>query len=157
MTSQWANTPLLHISCRAPELCWGSYVSGRWTSSQYVQCMECIKPPGWGKHFFWLTRLTWLLVPGYCPLNQPWMLSGSSSGQIWQRFSLACFVYRSQCIIASSEPMKENISGYSRNPCSLNREWDAAFAAISSRVDKGLFSREIWGADGAFASIRIAT
>ncbi len=31
---------------------------------------------------------------------------------------------------ASSEPMIENVSGYSRNPCSLNRERDAAFAAL---------------------------
>ncbi len=35
----------------------------------------------------------------------------------------------SKLYAASSEPMKENVSGYSCNPCSLNRERDAAFAA----------------------------
>ncbi len=29
----------------------------------------------------------------------------------------------------SVEPMKENVTDYSRNPCSLNRERDAVFAA----------------------------
>ncbi len=45
VASQWADTLLLHVFSRAPELRWGSYVSGRWTSSQYVQCMECSKTP----------------------------------------------------------------------------------------------------------------
>ncbi len=39
-------------------------------------------------------------------------------------------------------PMKENVSGYSRNPCSLNRERDAAFAAKLLTLPTGFFSAE---------------
>ncbi len=59
--------------------------------------------------------------------------------------SLACLVYRSQCIIAfsaSSEHMKENVSGYSHNPCSLNRERDAAFATKLLTLLTEAFSAE---------------
>ncbi len=42
---------------------------------------------------------------------------------------------------ALSEPMIENVSGYSRNPCSLNRERDAAFAAKFT-LPTGIFSAE---------------
>ncbi len=38
--------------------------------------------------------------------------------------------------------MKENVSGYSRNPCSLNRERDTAFAAKLLRLPTGFFSAE---------------
>ncbi len=38
--------------------------------------------------------------------------------------------------------MKENISGYSRNPCSLNRERDAAFAAKLLTLPTEFFSAE---------------
>ncbi len=38
--------------------------------------------------------------------------------------------------------MKENVSGYSRNPCSLNREQDAAFAAKLLTLPTGFFSAE---------------
>ncbi len=38
--------------------------------------------------------------------------------------------------------MKENVSGYSRNPCSLNRERDAAFAAKLLTLPTGFFSAE---------------
>ncbi len=38
--------------------------------------------------------------------------------------------------------MKENISGYSRNPCSLNRERDTAFAAKLLTLPTGFFSAE---------------
>ncbi len=41
---------------------------------------------------------------------------------------------------ALSEPMIENVSGYSRNPCSLNR--DAAFAAKFLTLPTGIFSAE---------------
>ncbi len=41
-----------------------------------------------------------------------------------------------------SEPMKENVLGYSRNPCSLNRERDAAFAAKLLMLPTGFFSAE---------------
>ncbi len=57
-------------------------------------------------------------------------------------FSLVCLVYRSQSVkahAALSEPMIENVSGYSRNPCSLNRERDAAFAAKLLTLPTGLF------------------
>ncbi len=39
-------------------------------------------------------------------------------------------------------PMKENVSGYSRNPCSLNRERDTAFAAKLLTLPTGFFSAE---------------
>ncbi len=54
-------------------------------------------------------------------------------------------VYRSQSVKAHaslSEPMIENVSGYSHNPCSLNRERDAAFAAKLLTLPTGLFSAE---------------
>ncbi len=41
-----------------------------------------------------------------------------------------------------SSPMKENVSGYSHNPCSLNRERDAAFAAKLLTLPTGFFSAE---------------
>ncbi len=49
-------------------------------------------------------------------------------GQIWQPDSLACVVYRSHCgkLRSVELPMKENVSGYLRNPYSLSREQDAA-------------------------------
>ncbi len=43
---------------------------------------------------------------------------------------------------ALSEPMIENVSGYLRNPCSLNRERDTAFAAKLLTLPTGLFSAE---------------
>ncbi len=43
---------------------------------------------------------------------------------------------------ALSEPMIENVSGYSRNPCSLNREWDTAFAAKLLTLPTEFFSAE---------------
>ncbi len=43
---------------------------------------------------------------------------------------------------ALSEPMIENVSGYLRNPCSQNRERDAAFAAKLLMLPTGLFSAE---------------
>ncbi len=39
-------------------------------------------------------------------------------------------------------PMKKNVSGYSRNPCSLNRERDTAFAAKLLTLPTGFFSAE---------------
>ncbi len=38
--------------------------------------------------------------------------------------------------------MKENVSGYSHNPCSLNRERDAAYAAKLLTLPTGFFSAE---------------
>ncbi len=43
---------------------------------------------------------------------------------------------------ALSSPMKENVSSYSRNPCSQNRERDAVFAAKLLTLPTGLFSAE---------------
>ncbi len=43
---------------------------------------------------------------------------------------------------ALSEPMIENVSGYSRNPCSLNRERDTAFAAKLLTLPTEFFSAE---------------
>ncbi len=56
-----------------------------------------------------------------------------------QPFSLACLVYRSRSVkLRSVElPMKENVSGYSRNPCSLSRKRDQA-----SKLPTGFFSAE---------------
>ncbi len=62
-----------------------------------------------------------------------------------QLFSLACLVYRSQSVLKLRSvklPMKENVSGYSRNPCSLNRERDTAFAAKLLTLPTGFFSAE---------------
>ncbi len=61
-----------------------------------------------------------------------------------QPFSLACLVYRSQSgkLRSVELPMKENVSGYSRNPCSLNRERDTAFAAKLLTLPTGFFSAE---------------
>ncbi len=43
---------------------------------------------------------------------------------------------------ALSDPMIENVSGYSRNPCSLNREQDAVFAAKLLKLPTEFFSAE---------------
>ncbi len=52
------------------------------------------------------------------------------------------FPKREELHAALSEPMIENVSGYSRNPCSLNRERDAAFTAKLLTMPKGFFSAE---------------
>ncbi len=57
--------------------------------------------------------------------------------RVWYIIPKACKLYAE-----SSEPMKENISGYSHNPCSLNREQDAAFAAKLLTLPTGTFSAE---------------
>ncbi len=38
--------------------------------------------------------------------------------------------------------MKENVSGYSHNPCSLNRELDSAFTAKLLMLPTGAFSAD---------------
>ncbi len=60
------------------------------------------------------------------------------------KVSGARLVYRSRCVkLRSVElPMKENVSGYSRNPCSLNRERDTAFTAKLLTLLTGFFSAE---------------
>ncbi len=58
-----------------------------------------------------------------------------------QRFQLGVFgisfPMRKLSYASVELPMKENVSGYSRNPCSLNRERDTAFTAKApaKRVD----------------------
>ncbi len=64
---------------------------------------------------------------------------------IEQRFQLGMFGIsfpkrESSCSV--SEPMKEDVSGYSRNPCSLNGERDAAFAAKLLTLPTEFFSAE---------------
>ncbi len=75
-------------------------------------------------------------------MNRPYVV-GSLLGEIGSASSLACLVYRSRSVQRSVElPMKENVSGYSRNPCSLNRERDTAFAAKLLTLPTGFFSAE---------------
>ncbi len=63
-----------------------------------------------------------------------------------QRFQLGVFgisfPMRKAKLRSVELPMKENVSGYSRNPCSLNRERDAAFAAKLLTLPTGFFSAE---------------
>ncbi len=76
-------------------------------------------------------------------MNRPYVVS-SLLGQIGSIFSLACLVYRSRCVklLSVEFPMKENVSGYASNPCSLNRERDTAFAAKLLMLPTGFFSAE---------------
>ncbi len=75
-------------------------------------------------------------------MNRPYVV-GSFLGQIgsfsaWRVwYSYAVLKLRSVKL-----PMKENVSGYSRNPCSLNRERDTAFAAKRLTLPTGFFSAE---------------
>ncbi len=72
-----------------------------------------------------------------------WFFTGPEIGSV---FSLACLVYRSQSVNSFSrsvsEPMIENVSGYSHNPCFLNRERDAAFDAKLLMLPTEFFSAE---------------
>ncbi len=75
-------------------------------------------------------------------MNRPYVV-GSLLGQIGSASSLACLVYRSRSVQRGvALPMKENVSGYSRNPCSLNRERDTAFAAKLLTLPTGFFLAE---------------
>ncbi len=85
-----------------------------------------------------------LRVLRYC-LFEPTVCFWFIFGPDRQLFSLACLVNRSQSVrkLRSVElPMKENVSGYSRNPCSLSRERDTAFAAKLLTLPTGFFSAE---------------
>ncbi len=61
-----------------------------------------------------------------------------------QRFQLGVFgiSFPKRKRQRSREPIKENVSSYSRNPCSLNRERDAVFAAKLLTLPTGFFSAE---------------
>ncbi len=66
-------------------------------------------------------------------------------GPVRQRFQLGVFGISfpmRKLSYAVLLPMKENVSGYSRNPCSLNRERDTAFAAKLLTLPTGFFSAE---------------
>ncbi len=75
-----------------------------------------------------------------------WQVFWSVMGQVWQRVSLACVVYRSHCVkLRSVElPMKENVLGYLHNPCSPSRERDAASAAKLLLLSTCFFDRKFW-------------
>ncbi len=84
-----------------------------------------------------------LQVPRFCLFELTvccWFIIGPDR----QRFQLGVFgISFPMCKLRSVElPMKENVSGYSRNPCSLNRERDAAFAAKLLTLPTGFFSAE---------------
>ncbi len=65
-------------------------------------------------------------------------------GPVGQRFPAwrVWYIVPDAVTAALSSPMKENVSGYSRNPCSLNRERDAAVAAKLLPLPTGFFSAE---------------
>ncbi len=92
---------------------------------------------------FTTLTLIQLRVLRYC-LFEPTVCCWFIFGPDRQPFSLACLVYRSQSgkLRSVELPMKENVSGYSRNPCSLNRERDTAFAAKLLTLPTGFFSAE---------------
>ncbi len=75
-------------------------------------------------------------------MNRPYVV-GSLLGQIGSVFQLGVFgisfPMRKAKLCSVELPMKENVSGYSRNPCSLNRERDAAFAAKLLTLPTGFF------------------
>ncbi len=118
---------------------------------------------GWSSlhTFIWFYNLDLDTAPGSQVLSVwtghvcIWFVIGSDRAAflgwcVWYIVPKACKLYA-----ASREPMKENVSGYPWNPCSLNRERDAAFAAkLLTLPTRTFFGIEIWGADGAFASIR---
>ncbi len=52
------------------------------------------------------------------------------------------FPKREELSRSISEPMIENVSDYLRNPCSLNRERDTAFATKLLTLPTGFFSAE---------------
>ncbi len=79
----------------------------------------------------------------YVCLNRLYVVGSLSGNQIGSAYSLACLVYRSRSVQRSVElPMKENVSGYLRNPCSLSRERDTALAAKLLTLPTGFFSAE---------------
>ncbi len=76
-------------------------------------------------------------------LNQPyavWFVSGPDRAAFlaWRVWYIVPKAWKAHAGL--SKPMTENVSGYSRNPCSLNSEWDAAFAAKLLTLPTGIFS-----------------
>ncbi len=110
--------------------------------------------------YLWSGRM--VLSAHFCQVLQPgtWYGSGFSGSiclnqpyAVWFDFGpdrAAFLAWRVWYIVpkawkahaALSEPMTENVSGYSRNPCSPNRERDAAFAAKLLTLPTGIFSAE---------------
>ncbi len=76
-------------------------------------------------------------------MNRPYIV-GSLLDQIGSAFQLGVFgiSFPKRFNAVVELPMKENVSGYSRNPCSLNRERDTAFAAKLLTLPTGFFSAE---------------
>ncbi len=88
-----------------------------------------------------LVKVTLRHRPGYIPK----VLSTSFRSQVvtLHSFHPPPFASSEDEDLRSVElPMKENVSGYSRNPCSLNRERDAAYAAKLLTLPTGFFSAE---------------
>ncbi len=81
--------------------------------------------------------------PDFVCLNWPYVV-GSLLGQIGSVFQFGVFgiSFPMRKLRSLELPMKENVSGYSRNPCSLNRERDTAFAAKLLTLPTGFFSAE---------------
>ncbi len=110
--------------------------------------------------YLWSGRM--VLSAHFCQVLQPgsWYGSGFSGSiclnqpyAVWFDFGpdrAAFLAWRVWYIVpkawkahaALSEPMTENVSGYSRNPCYPNRERDAAFAAKLLTLPTGIFSAE---------------
>ncbi len=75
-------------------------------------------------------------------MNRPYIV-GSLLDQIGSAFQLGVFgISFPKRSTYESSPMKENVSGYSRNPCSLNRQRDAAYAAKLLMLPTEFFSAE---------------
>ncbi len=93
---------------------------------------QVLQPWRWyGSRFSGLVCLNWPYVVGSL-LDQ---IGSASAWRVW-------YIVPDAFNAALSSPMKENVSGYLRNPCSLNREWDAAFAAKLLTLPTGFFSAE---------------
>ncbi len=84
-------------------------------------------------------------VPGLVCLNRPYVVwfvigPGRAAFLAWRVWYIVPKAWKAHT--ALSEPMTENVLGYSLNPCSLNRERDAAFAAKLLTLPTGIFSAE---------------
>ncbi len=107
--------------------------SGRMVLSAHF--CQVLQPGSWYGSGFW----------GSICLNQPyavWFGFGSDRAAFlaWRVWYIVPKAWKAHA--ALSEPMTENISGYSRNPCSPNREREAAFAAKLLTLPAGIFSAE---------------
>ncbi len=104
--------------------------------------------------------LTWLLVPGSC-LFQPaidaiWIIIEPDTSAL----SLACLVCRSQWVIATQHRVnlwkRTSRVTYVTHVLWVGNETLHPLPSSSRCWQVAFFGREIWGAYGAFASIRMA-